>query len=422
MQNLISSKIMTDYDNLSKEELIKMLNEKSQKKGRKKAEPKVTEEFEFTECQFIPPREPKEKCPDKVTTPYGFCTKHARTVQAKKAREKYEKTDVSSLKNPDEESEDESPEVTHATKKVQQNTKTSTKEPSTEKPKSASIRSTKNEQSSSSEKRSDSTDTKRKPESAKSTSGKQKVSTELNTKETSRKSLKFDDPIPDETSHKKSDHVRKQTQHIEHEPKKSLHKNEVLRKESERRKEEPVRNEKYSKGSSTKKESSTNISSSTNDHKKNEVDKQKRPAVRTITIRKNNWGRYEEPTSGLVFNDKKVAYGIQESNGRVSALKREHVALCKKNKWLYNLPYDSEEDDSEESDSEETEEETSETSEENSDENIVTSDEDSDDSSSEESSDDSDESSEEDSESEDDDDDISDNDDDETISESDTSY
>ena len=73
--------------------------------------------------------------------------------------------------------------------------------------------------------------------------------------------------------------------------------------------------------------------------------------VRRKYIRANIWGRYEDPDSHICFDPKtRVAYGVQAKNGEVVALSPHHIAICEKNGWEYNAPYDDESSDSDESD------------------------------------------------------------------------
>lgn len=84
-------------------------------------------------------------------------------------------------------------------------------------------------------------------------------------------------------------------------------------------------------------------------------------AIRKKVIRPNFWGRYEDPDTRILFDPKtKSAYGIQESTGKVSALKPEHIDICKRNLWNYHSVEESseeseiEEESSEESDSDDS--------------------------------------------------------------------
>jgi hypothetical protein len=72
---------------------------------------------------------------------------------------------------------------------------------------------------------------------------------------------------------------------------------------------------------------------------------QQKTTTRKKTIRPNYWNRYEDTDTHIVFDPAtKCAYGVQEPTGRVTALKAEHVEVCKKNGWNYNLPYASEDE------------------------------------------------------------------------------
>jgi hypothetical protein len=76
---------------------------------------------------------------------------------------------------------------------------------------------------------------------------------------------------------------------------------------------------------------------------------ERKDIIRTKKIYVNHWGRYEDPETHIVFDrNTKEAYGIQDSSGKVSALKPTHVELCKRNGWDYNLPYDDDDDDDDE--------------------------------------------------------------------------
>jgi len=71
-----------------------------------------------------------------------------------------------------------------------------------------------------------------------------------------------------------------------------------------------------------------------------------RSTIRKKTIRQNNWGRYEDPDTHVVFDPMtKCAYGVQESTGAISPLKDEHIEVCKQNGWDYNLPHDSDDEE-----------------------------------------------------------------------------
>lgn len=73
---------MADYRNLSKEELIDMiLNEKKDTPSKEK-------------CKFVPLRGAASRCDNDQDHPWGFCKKHAKSVQASRAFEEYTKNQV----------------------------------------------------------------------------------------------------------------------------------------------------------------------------------------------------------------------------------------------------------------------------------------------------------------------------------------
>ena len=69
-------------DDLTKEELISLLKTKEEKESEESPSPE--------KCIYKPVRGNQTECTSNATTPYGFCKKHSRTVQARKAREKWE--------------------------------------------------------------------------------------------------------------------------------------------------------------------------------------------------------------------------------------------------------------------------------------------------------------------------------------------
>ena len=76
---------MDNYDQLSKEELIKLVKAKL---GPSKTDPQQIEED--NQCKYIPTRGDRKRCEKYISTPYGFCSTHKNTVQAKKAKELYD--------------------------------------------------------------------------------------------------------------------------------------------------------------------------------------------------------------------------------------------------------------------------------------------------------------------------------------------
>lgn len=79
---------MDDIENLSKEELIALL--KLQKSSTKKTPPKGEA---YGICKYTAGKG-KTECTEEASTPYGFCKKHIRTVQAKKAKDEYDAAQI----------------------------------------------------------------------------------------------------------------------------------------------------------------------------------------------------------------------------------------------------------------------------------------------------------------------------------------
>lgn len=87
----------------------------------------------------------------------------------------------------------------------------------------------------------------------------------------------------------------------------------------------------------------------------------KKRAAKKKVIRKNQWGKYEDPDSHIVFDPvSKVAYGVQDSSGKVFALSEHHIRICQVNGWDYNDLNDSSSEEYESSSEESSSEETSE--------------------------------------------------------------
>lgn len=237
---------MSDFSKLSKEEqeLISRIRKKATNK-----KVAVVEQIAPVVCNYVAGKGNKEKCAENSETPYGFCKKHSRTVQAKKAKEEYE---ISSI-------------------------------------------------------------------------------------------IDSTTPVEEDTPKKKV--LNKKTEPIEEEPKKKSTKKAETIEEPKKKvvSKEPVKEEPPKKKVVDKKPEPVKKSID----KKQTPDPHHREIVRSKKIHPNHWGRYEDPVSHIVFDkNTKEAYGVQQSSGKVSALKPEHVQICIRNKWNYNLPYGSDEDES----------------------------------------------------------------------------
>lgn len=84
----------------------------------------------------------------------------------------------------------------------------------------------------------------------------------------------------------------------------------------------------------------------------------KKPVVTLKVIKKNEWGRYEDKDTNIVFDPlSKCAYAVQCEDGGIKKLDSEHIEICKRNKWDYrDCESSDEETEDEESEVEEDEE------------------------------------------------------------------
>lgn len=247
---------MSEFSQLSKEEqeaILRMRKKMTKTKESKIVDdsPKESDNALVEICKYVAGKGGKEKCVDHSATPYGFCKKHSRTVQAKKAREEYECTTATCSTTP---SIDSSPEIPEKVKPVAKD------------------------------------------------SGKKVASKQAVDEEPPKKTTKQVAPVKEE--------IKKPT-----------------------KQPAPV-----------KEETPKKITKQTNG-KPQPLHKE---VIRSKKIHPNHWGRFEDPVTHIVFDkNTKEAYGIQEPSGKVSALKQEHVQICIRNKWNYNLPYASDDEESE---------------------------------------------------------------------------
>lgn len=272
---------MDDIENiedLSKEELLKLIKKQGLSNEVKKTQEKDIDETD--QCLFVPLR-PKNapRCSNDSETPYGFCKKHARTAKGKIAREAYEtKLYTEELQKAQEEKERQLEEEEEAKKREEEERKLKEEE--------AKV---KNE-----EKKEKMKKKGKKPEK----------------KEKSKK--KSNDPPP--------------------EPKPS----------------EQIKSEKPRK---------------------------KKSIVTKRIINVNEWDRYEDTETGLLFDTNKSVYGKQNrENGGVLPLTKDDIEICRNHGWNY-LVEESESEESDEEEGSESEEEESEESE-NEEEELVESEED----------------------------------------------
>ena len=74
-----------DYNNLSKDDLVRLLKERA---GGGDGD--ETPAAKVESCHFCPSRGKRKKCEAPATTEYGYCMRHSRTVQAKNAKKEYD--------------------------------------------------------------------------------------------------------------------------------------------------------------------------------------------------------------------------------------------------------------------------------------------------------------------------------------------
>lgn len=67
-----------------------------------------------------------------------------------------------------------------------------------------------------------------------------------------------------------------------------------------------------------------------------------------LVVTKNKFNHFEHKKTGIVFDPKtKKACGVQTTSGKVYPLTEEHVLICERNGWPYQLPEDKEDTDEE---------------------------------------------------------------------------
>ena len=58
-----------------------------------------------------------------------------------------------------------------------------------------------------------------------------------------------------------------------------------------------------------------------------------------LTVKKNRFGNFEHQPSRILFDPaSQCAYGVQQSNGDILKLDKEHISLCIENGWSYFVP------------------------------------------------------------------------------------
>ncbi len=370
---------MSDLSSLTKEQLIELLRQKEnteqlQSQGitaaapESSVQPETQAEVESSThvesespvqpsiCQYSSFRSNQGPCQEPVVTEWGFCKKHSKTVQARKAHGKYE-----TRKTPPPQNVDLPPPKTVL---------------ETVSPPSQPINDVVHHST---------------------------VDRELNRIEEKDEVSEEKVDVIEKFSHTNAQntkirrHVNEQTSTTK--PKKSKDKSKTIVKSPIAKRSPPLLT-KPAKEKHTKSSPPPKVSSSP---KKSEIPARKgvqMPVTKKKVIRPNYWGRFEDTETNILFDPTtKHAYGVQDSTGKILALTPKHISICEKNGWDYNKLEDeiSEEED-------EISEEEDEISEEDDDDDIFEEDDDDEEDIFEEDEDDDDEEDEDDDEEDDDDD------------------
>jgi len=287
-------KTSDNFNEMSKEQLIAILTAQKQQQSvpaQKTASPQKAVQppepkFESS-CKFIPVRGNSAKCADQVITPFGFCKKHSRTIQAIRAKEEYEnQLHIEAVPDGSEES--------HETEVVEK----SEVKPEPVKPEPVVVAAA--------------------------------VS-----------AAKSFPPVKEEKKSQRKEPVKETAR--EHKREEKAPTKAVVEKKIEK-KEDTVPVVKREEKSQSKK-----VENAKPEKKNKDTEGEKQPSMKRRVIKPNYWRRYEDLETHIVFDPQtKQAYGVQESTGKVSPLKQQHIDICKRYGWHYNLPYDSEEDDEDE--------------------------------------------------------------------------
>jgi hypothetical protein len=104
----------------------------------------------------------------------------------------------------------------------------------------------------------------------------------------------------------------------------------------EEKEEKSVTNEKKSPAKEkTVKKQKDDFTSSTKEELKQKIEERKS----TIPITRNKWGNYEHPDTNIVLDkETHMAYGKQNSDGKIIPLSAEDIEMCKILNFKYKLP------------------------------------------------------------------------------------
>lgn len=315
------------YENLSKEELLSILRDREGQTSKTVA--KTPETLVNSVCRYVPVRKPNEPCTAKATTDWGFCSKHSRTVQAKKARQEYETTVAAEL--PTERSEPN--EVSEVREGGEGGSEEVTDPNEVSEVRQGGRPKTRPTAATGGRDRPQARGEGRRGPKARSTAGRPKARSQAG-----KRSRTASPPAQDLNP------IDKELEKIE----------DSLRSNTKRQTPKSGRKSAsrggyattgFSYGDDRTLSSPIKQASSKPVKKRSTGAKTTKTVVRRggkmipkVIISKNFWGRYEDKDTRMVFNpDTQSAYGVQLVNGKVGALKDEHIAVCKKRGWKYSI-------------------------------------------------------------------------------------
>lgn len=307
-----------DLNSLSKEQLIDLLEKTKSEKVNSdemlKSQGIPSSSDPIVEiCQFRPIKGNQPPCTLESSTPYGFCKKHSRTVQARRAEKAWEETH----------------------KAQEQNQESLVSEPA---PVSEPT-----------------------PES---------VTVQTQTVKTVPSRVPI--PVPERQPFRENTSVDKLAEQLRNMEKRILQNSQYTEKKSKENSSmhAPVASKIHNSSayqSTQKNTPNKKMYKSSNASTKKAPDKEKSkvqarpPQPKTKKIKPNIWGRYEDLDTHILFDPStKQAIGVQNRNGTVSALGKKQITICKKLGWKYRVPKgynydDSEDEEDQESSDEETE-------------------------------------------------------------------
>jgi hypothetical protein len=315
-----------DLNSLSKEQLIALLEKKSEKVNNdemlKSQGIPPSSENTVEICQFRPIKGNQPPCNLESSTPYGFCKKHSRTVQARRAEKAWEETHKAQEQNQEPPEPEPVPEPVPIPEPEQKPEQTQT---------------------------------------AKTVPSRVPM------------------PVPERQPFRENTSVDKLAEQLGNMEKRILQKAQHAEKKSKEKssKHAPATSKtRTSSAYQTTQKSAPNKKMHKSSHsstKKAPVKEKSKvqarpPQPKTKKIKPNIWGRYEDLDTHILFDPTtKQAIGVQNRNGTVSALGKKHISICKKLGWKYRVPKGYNYDDSDNEKEQESSDEETESDEDNED-------------------------------------------------------